>query len=506
MSSHVINILNKRGPCLSSDLIKEMIDQGIPAATARKRISRAQSSYMRLSGIQFEKRARFIYLESQFASPEYWKGLERAFKEHGKSYWCAIAGLRVRGGVCLKSRFPIVCGAPLQRKGQLSPDIILERLSAIDILKEIVDDAFPEPLIVLNPRNFFNVEPSVLRARNVAENITLHAVHEWARRVGFGSYGAFKFREGDDLPLVSSVAWDLTAPCYARPFTRFSEGKIKPGFFTCDVNLSGKLSAEAIEVFIRKHDMASAPENVAPIMSFLVASWFSQEAFDAARSAGILAVSIEQLLGTNLAEALESLVQILSDLGATAAVNPEKIEMVLNELTKIEGSANNLRGDLFELVIGNVVKQVEVGSLFVGKEIHDYKYGLKAELDVQLDLKDSDKTLIVECKAKIPGSKVGKSEIQKWYEQKIPRIVRILRSQKKYEERELRFEIWTNGMFHPSALDWLKMQKLEFDNFSIGWKDGAAVKKYCKKVKDKTTQNILREHYFNHPLTKVSSD
>ncbi|MEJ2743484.1 MAG: UvrD-helicase domain-containing protein, partial [Gammaproteobacteria bacterium] len=50
--------------------------------------------------------ARFIYLDSQFATQDYWEGLERAFREHGMSYWCAIAGLRVRGGVCLKSQFP----------------------------------------------------------------------------------------------------------------------------------------------------------------------------------------------------------------------------------------------------------------------------------------------------------------------------------------------------------------------------------------------------------------
>ncbi len=508
MNQYIVDLLKSRGPCLTSDLIKVMVEEGVPPAAARQRLSRAKSCYIKLVGIQFEKRARFIYLESQFATKDYWKGLERAFREHGMSYWCAIAGLKVRGGSCLKSQFPIVCGAPLMRKGQIAPDTILERLKAIGVLKEIDEENFPEPLITLNPMNFGVIEANDLRAFNVAENVAIHAVHEWVRRVGFGSYDAFRLRNGSELPVVSSVAWDITAPCYARPLACFSSGKIKPGFFVSDVILRNRLSVEAVEVFIRKHDMASAPLGVAPIMPFLVGNWFDQEAYDAARSAGIIAVTVEQLLGETLASALEALVQILSDLGATVAVNAEKIEKVLNELTRIEGAAQNLRGDLFELVVGNVVKAVEKGSLAVGREIKHRTQALKAELDVKLDSKESINTLIVECKAKVPGSKVGEAEVQKWYETKIPRIVEILRSDPYYSGRILTFEMWTNGLFHPKALAWLKDQKTEFENegYSVKWKDGELVKKYCSNVKDKAIQNILRQHYFNHPLTVIVRD
>lgn len=507
MSANVVDLLKSRGPCLTSDLIKDMVEEGVTPATARQRLSRAKSSYTRLAGIQFEKRARFIYLDSQFATQDYWAGLERAFREHGMSYWCAIAGLRARGGACLKSQFPIVCGAPLMRKGQIAPDTIFERLQAVGVLKETTEENSPESLVTLNPMNFGVIETSELRALNIAENVAIHAIHEWARRVGLGSYAAFRLRCGSTLPLVSSVAWDITAPSYARPLARFSNGKIKPGFFVSDVILRGRLSAETVEVFIRKHDMASAPLGVAPIMPFLVANWFDQEAYDAARSAGIIAVTVEQLLGETLAAALQALVQILSDLGATAAVNAEKIEMVLNELTRIEGAAQNLRGDLFELVVGNVVKAVENGSLSVGREIQHRTQALKAELDVRLDSKDSVNTLIIECKAKVPGSMVSEAEVRKWYETKIPRIVKILRSDPYYSKRILRLEMWTNGLFHTKAQAWLNCKKTEFEDegYSVGWKDGVAVKRYCNKVRDKAIQNILREHYFNHPLTKLAT-
>ncbi|MEJ2681679.1 MAG: hypothetical protein P8144_09460, partial [Gammaproteobacteria bacterium] len=74
--------------------------------------------------------------------------------------------------------------------------------------------------------------------------------------------------------------------------------------------------------------------------------------------------------------------------------------------------------------------------------------------------------------------------------------------------RILRFEMWTNGLFHPTALTWLQGQKTELrdQGYSVHWKDGLADKNYCNKVKDKSIQNILREHYFNHPLTKLTSE
>jgi hypothetical protein len=123
--------------------------------------------------------------------------------------------------------------------------------------------------------------------------------------------------------------------------------------------------------------MASAPEKVAPILPFFITDGFTPDAYDVARSAGIVATTIEQLFGKELAESLRALVQLLSDAGATAAVNPEKLEMVLNDLTKIEGAAQNLRGDLFELVVGNLVKEVEDGYLTIGKEVINYQSGKK---------------------------------------------------------------------------------------------------------------------------------
>ncbi|MFV1872741.1 MAG: hypothetical protein ACMZ64_05380, partial [Oleiphilus sp.] len=353
MKGYIRNLLRSNGPSLTSDLIARMVDEGVAPATARQRVTRAQSEYVKLAGLRFAKNARFIYLQDQFGDAQFWKALEKAFRKSGKSYWGAVVGLRSRGGVCKKSHFPIICGAPVSRNGQLSPDRLLERLCAINLLEENSSDALGGRYITFKPFSFPEDQVPKINAVLLAEYVALQAIRNWARRIGFGSYGKFRIRGENELPIVAGVAWDISAPSYIRPLVSARSGKLKPGFFVCDINLSSTVDDDQIDLFLRKYDMAASPINVAPIMPFLVADMFTPSAFDKAKAAGILPVTIGNLFGEDVSRALNDLIKLLSDTGATAAVNPDHLDKVMSQLTKIEGAANNLRGALFELVIGS---------------------------------------------------------------------------------------------------------------------------------------------------------
>lgn len=508
MKNYILALLRKHGPSSSSELIKLIMKEGVQEATARQRITRARSGYRRLAGLILEKRARFIYLPEQYGTPEYWEALERVLRDNGKSYWGAIAGLKSRGGWCVKAHFPIVCGAPIGRQRQLPPDLILERLIAIKLLKEVSISKDSETYITFNPGYYSHctLDFNEKRALSIAENVAINAILEWARKIGFGSYGKFLTRSGEPLPIVSSIAWDISAPSYIRPLTVASQAGVKPGFFVCDVNLNDIIGIDAVTAFLRKYDMASAPENVAPILPFFIANGFDQLAFDTAKSAGIVVTTIDHLLGRDVSKALQDLIQLLGDTGNTASVNPGKLEEVLNKLTTIEGVANNLRGDLFEFVVGSLIKSVEKGYLKIGQEITHYVSGKKAELDVTLDYPNSNRRLIVECKAKSPGAMVSLEEVKKWYADRIPMITEILESSTPNEERSIRFELWSNGLFHPRALDWLKNELSSEKQWDVGWRDGKEMKEYVRRAKNKTISNILNQHYFKHPLTKLVRD
>lgn len=503
MSSTVVSLLNKHGPSLTSEIVAYLVAEGVSNAAARQRVTRAQSQYTRLAGVRLEKNTRFIYLDSQYGSPEFWKALERSFEKSGRSYWAAIVGLRARGGRCPKSLFATVCGAPIARKRQLSPERILERLSSIQLLKDVPDSDFRETTIELNPMSSVGVPEARSNAILIAENVALQAVLEYARKIGFGSFNQFNLRGNETPPIVSGVQWDLSAPSYIRPLVSKSGAGLKPGFFVCDINLNEPIGLDAVKVFIRKHDMASAPAAVAPIMPFLIGDVFTDEGFSLARKSGIIATTISHLFGVDVAKALRDLIGLLANMGATVAVNPEHLYRVMAVLTKIEGAANNLRGDLFGLAVGALVRDVEDGFLLTGEKKTDFETGRKAEIDVLLDDKKAP-VLVIECKSKIPGTRVSQDEVKKWYSDRVPLIHKILSVESRYYEREFRFELWTNGLFDDDAEKWLKKQKRKFAGYSVGWKNGKKMQSYARKAQSSSIRKILNEHYFKHPLAKLS--
>lgn len=501
MQADTTDLLRELGPGLTTRYIAELVATGVSEAAARKRVQRASADYQRLAGIRFEKNARFIYLPEDYGDIHFWTRLEEAFHTHGKCYWAALVNLRARGGMCRKERFAQISGAPIARKRQLAPAAILERLIAIQLLEEIEIDN--HTYIRFRPIHLRSTPVAVINATALAEFVALHGLKEWARRLGLGSFNKFRMRGDENPPVVSAMTFDLSAPSYFRPLLRLDQGIAKPGFLACDVNLFQIVQADEVEAFVRKCDCASFSQNVGRIMPMLVGDVFSSEGLDLAKSKGILAVTLENLFGLELARALRDLVRILTDAGATASVNPDHLAKVMRVLTQVEGAAANLRGHLFELVVGSLVKDVEGGFLKTGQRLREMETGRKAEVDVQLDKENNAGFLIIECKAKAPGARVSESDVRKWYTDRVPLIYRILDTSCKNLQTPFHFEIWTNGIFAESALDWLRAQRRSCDGYTVGWKDGSDLKRYADKANNSSLRSMLNEHYFRNPLTTV---
>lgn len=498
----VIELLDSHGPGLTMDFIELMVKNGATAEAARKRIERAKGQYKQFAGLRFSKNARFIYLDDQYGDDDFWKAMEQAFERAGTSYFHAVNNLRARGGRCRKAHFPIVAAAPLARKRHLSPSRILERLSDINLLEEVtLSDG--RDYIQFKPNSFFKTPEALLYATALAELVAIEAICQWAKQMGWGSYNAFKTRNSESLPDVSGLTWDISAPSFMRPLRQATDGQLKPGFFVCDVNLAAPLGIGAVSAFIHKHDAASAPRKVAPIMPMLVGDVFRQDAYDLAKQKGIMAVTIATLFGADVRKALQDLIKLLSDAGNTASVNPEHMDRVLGTLSKIEGAAPNLRAALFEFVAGALLKDIESGFLVIGQTHTDPTTGRRFEIDVLLDQKDKARTIIIECKAKTPGSQVSLADVQRWYEDRVPLIFETLKHQKGYQTREFLFELWSNGALHPAASTWLTAQPKATQDYKIGWRDGKGLKEYAAKTKVPAILKTLNEHYFNHPLAKL---
>jgi hypothetical protein len=503
-TSDLARLLADRGPSLTTELIEHMVANGASQAAARQRITRGLAAdgfqITRLAGIRFQHNARFVYLRDQFGDLKFWRALERAFRRSGQSYWRAVVGLRARGGRIPRRLFAVASGAPAARTGHTSPARILERLRAIQLLT-IEEDSEGEEWVTFLPYAYRSDTAPQVRARLLAEMVALEGVKEWVRRLSFGSYEQVRLRGGETEPEVAGVAWDLSAPSYIRPLVSVSGATAKPGFVVADILLREVVEPDAVEAFVGKYDIAAAPARVGPILAFLVADGFSAPAFGAAKAKGIIPATTEMLLGDDIARALRELVEVLTNLGATVAVNPGVLDRVLSTLTKIQGAAANVRSSLFELAVGYLAKEIEGGYMTAGAKVRHPLTFETADIDVLVDRPDQAPVLVIECKAKMPGSRVSLSDVQRWRGNRLPLISDAMQDNARFAGRVIDFQLWTNGDFHPAALAWLETQPPAYSLHTIGWKDGAALKAYAGLAKSEVISKIMNEHYFRDALT-----
>ena len=164
----------------------------------------------------------------------------------------------------------------------------------------------------------------------------------------------------------------------------------------------------------------------------------------------------------------------------------------------IEGAAGNLRGALFEMIVGYLVREVEGNTIDIREIIYDPESRKAAEIDVRR-IKERQECWFYECRARQPDARIGADEISAWIE-KVNRIWLFHRAEQRFQGCRFGFEIWTTGQFDDKALALLEEEKTKRTRIEIGWRDGAQVRDYAKRASRKAILDTLDEHYFKHPL------
>ncbi len=214
MTDAIDEYLGYYGPCLTTDLSAHLeTTLSIKPAAARQKVSRAKD-IKRLAYFPFPRNARFVYLQKDFGSDRFWRSLTKALTDTNSAYGSALAAIRARGGLIPKAHFPIACGAPIQQKKHLSPDIILQRLVQAELVEIQQFDGLGECVTLRQDPAYLAGPAESSRARLFAEEILLAAISTWVRNLGIVSYGKVATRDIVPLPMVGRTAWDLTAPSY----------------------------------------------------------------------------------------------------------------------------------------------------------------------------------------------------------------------------------------------------------------------------------------------------
>jgi hypothetical protein len=326
----------------------------------------------------------------------------------------------------------------------------------------------------------------------------LLALRDWARRLGVASYDKIEMRgDTDRLPTFGTFNWDLCGPSYMVPMVRRQkDGPPKPGFLVGDVIAGSAVDEYAIAAFIRKFSLSANLKNLPPFMPVLVADGYTQAAFNLGRSHGLMLSTPKNMFGRDVAVGLATLLETLSKAAAVAVAKPEVIGELFDKLSSIDGADRNLRGSLFELVVGHVVQARFGGSIDINHLIRFDTF--KAELDVRRAV--AGEVWIYECKGHQPDHLIDAPEVEAWLTEKVPGIYSATKAEDRFNSSTVHFEFWTSGGFTDAAIAALTAARNRTKRYVIGWKTGKEVRSELAKLSSSGMTAMFDQHFLKHPI------
>lgn len=502
MTDIVQATLKRLGPCVSTVLVAALVkDHGLSAENARQKVSRAKS-IKKLAHVLFPHRARFVYLQSDYGSPEFWRALTHELLANSVSYGGGLAALMARGGAMPVGHFAIACGAPVAQRGHVSPVGILERLKAAQLVRTVDEPGIGECVELSQQSASDAFELARMRARLRTEEVLLDAVKDWARNLGMVSYDRVELRdENGRQPKVGTFHWDLAGPSYLGPLAqRLKNTKPKPGFLVCDVLLGVNVSADQLRPFINKCTTLRSLHKVGACLQIFVADGYTPEAYALAKQQGVMPATPASLFGLEVAKALRELAELLQDVFPRAD-SLEKIDAVFAQLSHIEGAANNLRGALFEYLVAEIVRTTSAHTSIQVNEVLRTEDG-SAEVDVLMEHRDNT-IRFIECKGYRPGGTIPDDMVKRWLHDRIPLLRKAAADNPFWQKCRLEFEYWTSGTLSPEAEAMIAAAAKNTRKYGIHLVSARDLAAIGLETNNTALKNTLQEHFLAHPLEKA---
>lgn len=499
MSCLIETFLKIRGPSLSSEITEHLVSSlNITPAAARKRVSRVSGDVKRLGYVTFPRKARFMYLQKQFGSPEYWGRLVDALLRTKSAYGLAIAALRQRGGFMPAMHFQIACGAPIKQSRHLSPNTIFQRLNEAGLLEMKFIAGLGDCVALVQEADHYHFKAPDVRIRLITEDFLLTAIRDWVRKLGIVSYDKVDTRQQGDLPRVGTFAWDLTAPSYLGFMIKHGkDGVIKPGFVACDICLSTVVTSEGVKPFINKCKTLRNLQNIGACMHIFVADKYSDEAFKLLKQNGIIPATIKNLFGEEVASGFLQLSSVLQK-AAYKSINPEAFDDLFKKFGKIEGAAIQLRGTFFEYLVADIIRKTMPAQVSMNR-IHKTKDGKIAEADVVVLIEDRSITFI-ECKGYSPYGEVPDEYMKRWLQHNVPVLYQVVQEHSDWKNLEVRFQFWATGTISTEALAMFEhaTATIKKSRYTVELFLGPKILEICKSTKNDSLTIAFKKHFMKH--------
>ncbi|MFK7004252.1 hypothetical protein BWK63_07440 [Flavobacterium covae] len=474
------NILKQNGPMMSGALGTLLVNQyGLIANTASKIIVR-DKTIKRISGF-YVSGQHFCFLEEHKNKTDFFDIFQDSLFNYGKKYWYVLNALKMCGGIVSKKYLECYTNYPILPLSSHKPfNEILDKFIEQGILM------YNNECYMLSPKyeKSFTNYSHYTAIESIKDNV-LDNFRTFSKNIGLISY-----KTGESFAEYGKFRFGFKGVSYVSGLMQGS----KNGFVVADILIGHPIYESDIKFFIDKLDTISKFKNSPRLIPFLIVDNLNDEALRLLKSKGVIIGFIEELFGEKYAKTLVELVNILNNAGASLKQTPEKYLDLIKQLKKYnEGLANNIKGTLFEFVIGHI-HSTKCQSLDLGREIIDENG--KHETDVVSIY--SDKIVISECKA--TKSQIDLETINNWVQIKIPAFYDWVKGIEPYKEKEIVFEYWSISGFTENALERLNHLKNTSKRFKVEYFNGNDLKDKAIQMKNKKLKEVVNDFFLNNKV------
>lgn len=425
-------LLSKHGPMMSSELSARLsIVESIPNNTASQKVSRC-STIEKIKGF-YSSSQSYCYLKEHERDGLLYKKFIQSLYDNGRKYWYTINALKMHGGILKRNFLECYTNYPIiPLKKNLPFNVIMQKFVEQGVI------VFDGDYYILSPK--FNINRTTTITHKTIELIKADVLSSFTKLTK--NTGLISYKTGELFAEYGKLRWAFKGVSNVTGLIKNG----KSGFILADIIIGTPIYDDDIKFFIEKIKQVQSFKNATRIIPFLIVDDLDKKALLTLKQNGIVIGFIGELFGQKYAETLKELINILNNAGASLSKTPEKYFDLIQQL-KIynEGLVNNIRGALFEYMVGYI--HSGKASIELGREI--VVSGSRHEMDV-LALND-DSVVIAECKA--TKSKIGIDIINKWIDVKIPAFKIWFDRQETYSKKNLCFEFWSTGGYTKEALE-----------------------------------------------------
>lgn len=445
--------------------------EGIQLNTASKKVSRDQS-IRKITGF-FASGQSFCYLDEHIQERDFFKVLLSCFDKYGKKYWYCLNAVRMNGGIISRKYLECYTNYPVHPlKSHIPFKVVMQQFVKNGIL------IFQDDHYLIAPK--FNQPYTGIFQSKTIESIQDAVLSDFDMLLK--NIGLISYNTGETFVEFGKFKWCFKGVCPVHGLKVNGDF----GFVLADIIFGQQIREDDIGFFLEKLKTIQSFKNASKTIPFLLVDDVDPSAMKLLKKSGIVIGFINELFGQKYADTLKDLVKVLQNAGASLKSDPTKYLDLLNELKKYNnGLANNIKGALFEFVIGHIHSIESNSSIDLGKEVMD-EYG-KHEIDVLAVY--PHKIVFAECKA--TNSPTDLDKIEKWTGKKIPAFKNWAEKQENWKKKKLEFEYWSTNGFDKDAEEVLTNLKENAKRYQVSFYTGKDLRQRTIKMGDKKLKEAL---------------